>query len=393
MRGKKLFALVAVAIIAVFCVVFTILRSEGTWGTEVVEETIVPEPVVVPEEPIPEISEETFEEIEEVEVQPESFEIIRRGYVVGDAALNAAIGDGSALITYSANVSDSDMEAFIKDQNALYNLGDSGVSYKIVAPGTIVVDYPEGTDSSIVLSWLEKLVSNAEEYMEKAEEVVELPMEEKTEVPSVEVPVPAAPVMFEPIVETTVVEDDTVAVVDVERPEMRVIVSGGVATAVDSAGFDYPSLEIGLGFEVGDIAKLGDSVSMGVRTDFILDIVPQSIVIFPYPGSGFFAFSSYGGIASLDVKLMFDFDIGIGNIYLGAGMGGAIGSPWMNRTVNDYLGYGGYSFLYDFFATATAGIRFDLLPWLSIAIEGDYRFMIGSLKHLLGARIAVVFSF
>ncbi len=392
MRGKKIFALMVVAIIAVFCIVFTILRFEGAWGTEVVEETVVSEPIVVPEEPIPEIAEEPFEEIEDAEVQPESFEIIRRGYVIGDAALNATIGDGSALITFSSNVSSSDMEAFIKDQNALYDLADSGVSYKIVAPGTIVVDYPEETDSSTVLYWLEKLIGNAEEYMEKEEEVVELPVEEET--PVVEVPVvPSAPVMLEPVVETTVVEDDIVAVVDVERPEMRVIVSGGVATAIDSAGLDYPSLEIGIGFEVGDIAKIGDVVSMGVRTDFTLDIVPQSIIIFPYPESGFFSFSSYGGIASLDAKLMFDFDIGIGDIYLGAGMGGAIGSPWINRTVNDYLGYGGYSFLYDFFAIATAGMRFDFLPWLSIAIEGDYRFMIGSLKHLLGARIAVVFSF
>ena len=238
MRGKKIFALVVVAIIAVFCIVFTILRFEGTWGTKVVEETIVPEPVVVPEEPIPEIAEEPFEEIEDAEVQPESFEIIRRGYVIGDAALNATIGDESALITFSSNVSSSDMEAFIKNQNALYDLADSGVSYKIVAPGTIVVDYPEGTDSSTVLYWLEKLIGNAEEYMEKEEEVVELPVEEET--PVVEVPVvPSAPVMLEPVVETTVVEDDIVAVVDdslICLPQLTHVHGIGSVLAVSHVG-------------------------------------------------------------------------------------------------------------------------------------------------------------
>ena len=421
MSGKKKAAVAAVSAIALVAVVFTALRFAGVWGSEkageipVVEDATAvsvaaSEEVVIVPEALPAITEEedldaeTSENNQEV-LPSEAFVPV----AVSVGALDAVINQSSAEIAYPESISEGDIAAFIASEDEAYGLGAAGVSYVIAEPGKLVVSYPKGTDPEIVSSWLDTLYADAETYMSKpassdveeneivSEPVPAAPVFAETEAESA---VPSAPEIISSIVDipvpepvVTVIEEEE----EEEKPEIRIIVKGGVSSGASADGLDMPSLNIGLGFEVGDIVSFGDVISMGLRTDFALDIYPPVFQLMTMPNGMPYAYYSPGLMASLDLKLMFDFAIGIGDVYLGAGAGGAIGNP-SNSYIGSYLGsgsysVGGYSFLLDWYVTAVAGIRFDITSWLSIGTEIDYRLMFGSMHHILSASLVLTARF
>ena len=74
------------------------------------------------------------------------------------------------------------------------------------------------------------------------------------------------------------------------------------------------------------------------------------------------------------------------------------GSAENYARTSSFLGYGPYGiagmdFRADWFASAIAGVRFNLTELFSIGAEAGYRYMIGTGKHAMSAAIAFGFSF
>ena len=106
----------------------------------------------------------------------------------------------------------------------------------------------------------------------------------------------------------------------------------------------------------------------------------------------------YGEMVSLDLKLMMDFYAGPADIYIGGGAGFAIGNPYDAEAIANYLGLdtfdiGQVRFAYDWFASATAGVRFRTSDLFSIGAEVNYRYMVTSQRHMGSANLIMGFTF
>ncbi len=415
MNGKKRIAIVAVALIAAAVVGLAALRVAGVWGTKpavsVSDAEMVPaEPtsasaVSVPvdissempeEPPAVEITEEAYETVATAaeEAEPAIMEIPSTALpvVVSLDGLVAEVGNESAVISYPADISDEDIQSIIAASDDKYGLSEAGVTYVVEEPGVMRVHYG-GMSEEEAAAWIGVLYDEALAVLSEPVPVEDSDSVEEETVaqshlyvpptPVVSDSVPSSPVLSSPVV--TIVEEPVVTVIGKEEagPEVRIIVGSGVS-ASDIAD---PSLNIALGFEVGDIITLGDSVSIGLRTDAALDLTMPQLIMGNTMGIPYF-YGTQSITLSLDMKLMFDFDIGIGDIYLGTGAGIVFGTATGQNAV-----LSGYALSFDWYAVALAGIRFDILPNLSIGTELEYKFLVNEARHVFGARLVLTVRF
>ena len=180
--------------------------------------------------------------------------------------------------------------------------------------------------------------------------------------------------------------------VESSQKGFTLLIKGGALTAFDGVW----SPEFGIGLDFSRMAAMGDAASFGLRSDISVNLFPVlTKMAGVYDGMLLIAsIPSCSVMGSIDLKLMMDFTAGPADIYLGGGLGGAIGSAGYNSRMSSYFGYQPTEALrLDWFASAVAGVRFSVTDMISIGAEASYRYMIGSGKHMLSADIVLGISF
>ena len=340
----------------------------------------VPEPVA--EEPVP------------VPVVEETEEAIVREYEYAGYTLTATIDSGKAVLLYPAFVTDEEVSTFFAVENAKYGLADLGVSYAFGVDGEVTLTYPAEYTNEEAASMLDELVDDLIAYITPA------PAEE----PAVaETPEPVAEPEAEAVLPTPIAPIAPVEIAEEEDNPFAfsLLLRGGVASAFDNSfNFNGPIFaEAGLGFDFSRIVAIGDNFGFGLRSDLVVDFVPKANGKWDLEDKlQYFNLFNYAEMTSLDLKLTMDVVAGPMDLYVGGGVGFAIGNPHDNTAVTDNLQLGSFSlgnvkFAMDWFASAIAGVRFYIGDVFSIGAEVNYRYIVESQTHMGSADVVLGFTF
>ena len=253
--------------------------------------------------------------------------------------------------------------------------------YAFGEAGEVTVSYPEIYSKETVAAELDKLVADLIAYITPAA------------VPVTEPEVPAV-IPLTPIAPAEVVEDESLFA-------FSLLVRGGVLSSFDDT-FTFDGrifADLGLGFDFSHLISAGENFGIGLRSDLDLNFLPKETGKWNLENPlDYFNVFVYGEMVSLDLKVMMEFTAGPADIYIGGGAGFAIGNPFDNPAIEDYLALGTFDigkvrFSMDWFASATAGVRFYTSDLFSIGAEVNYRYMVESQKHMGSAGIILGFTF
>ena len=302
-------------------------------------------------------------------------------YPYAGYTLTATIATGSTLLVYPAFVTDDEVNGFFAHENEKYDLASLGVFYAFGEAGEVTVSYPEIYSKETVAAELDKLVADLIAYITPAA------------VPVTEPDVPAV-IPLTPIAPAEVVEDESLFA-------FSLLVRGGVLSSFDDT-FTFDGrifADLGLGFDFSHLISAGENFGIGLRSDLDLNFLPKETGKWNLENPlDYFNVFVYGEMVSLDLKVMMEFTAGPADIYIGGGAGFAIGNPFDNPAIEDYLALGTFDigkvrFSMDWFASATAGVRFYTSDLFSIGAEVNYRYMVESQKHMGSAGIILGFTF
>ena len=333
------------------------------------------------------------EEAEEPVVE-ETEEAIVREYEYAGYTLTATIDSGKAVLLYPAFVTDEEVSTFFAVENAKYGLADLGVSYAFGVDGEVTLTYPAEYTNEEAASMLDELVDDLIAYITPA------PAEE----PAVaETPEPVAEPEAEAVLPTPIAPIAPVEIAEEEDNPFAfsLLLRGGVASAFDNSfNFNGPIFaEAGLGFDFSRIVAIGDNFGFGLRSDLVVDFVPKANGKWDLEDKlQYFNLFNYAEMTSLDLKLTMDVVAGPMDLYVGGGVGFAIGNPHDNTAVTDNLQLGSFSlgnvkFAMDWFASAIAGVRFYIGDVFSIGAEVNYRYIVESQTHMGSADVVLGFTF
>ncbi len=301
---------------------------------------------------------------------------IIRVYEHAGYTLTATIDTGATLLEYPAFVTDDEVSTFFAVENEKYGLAALGVVYAFGEEGEVTVTYPEEYSKETVAAELDKLVADLIAYITPPE--------------------PAVPVI--PVIPS---ESVMPAEEDESAFEFSLLLRAGVLSSFDSS-FKFDDVifaNLGLGFDFSNIISGGDHFGLGLRSDITLSFFPKDTGKWDLENVlDYFNIFVYGEMVSMDLKLMMDFYAGCADIYIGGGAGIAVGNPYDAPFIGEYLtldtiDIGPVRFSLDWFASATAGIRFRTSDLFSIGAEVNYRYMVTSEKHIGSADIIMGFSF
>ena len=318
-----------------------------------------------------------------------------KSYSYAGFELTATVDTGKTVVEYPAVASDAEVNAFIALENEKYGLGDLGVIYTLEGNGVATFTYPEEYSKEVVAAELDLLVEDLIAYI-------------STPAP-VEEPEVAEPVAEEENVQPTPMLPPVAPMAPVELPEKEyvnefdfsLLVRGGAAGSfADNFDFDGTVFaELGLGFDFASIFPAGDNFGIGLRSDLVVDFLPKETGMWNLENNlDYFNLLNYAEITSLDLKLMFYVPLQGFELYFGGGVGFAVGNPHDFESITRYLGSGTFdigtvSFAMDWFASATAGMRFYTGDVFSIGAEINYRYMVGSGRNIGSADIVLGFTF
>ena len=309
-------------------------------------------------------------------------EPIVRTYTYAGYTLVGTISTGSAVLEYPAVATDSDVNTFFALENEKYGLAELGVSYVINGNGRVTVTYPEAISKEDAADALDAFVADLIAYLSPVSTEPEPVVEEEISQPAT----PAVP---------AVVSEDESAF------DFSLLVHAGVLSSFDdSFKFDDRIFaNVGLGFDFSNLVSAGDHFGLGLRSDLMLSFLPKSTGKWDLEDKlDYFNVFVYAEMVSLDLKLMAEFTAGPAVIYIGGGAGIAAGNPHNCTAISDYLTLGDFKigdakFLTDWFASATAGIRFRTSDVFSIGAEVNYRYMVDSGRHMGSADLILGFTF
>ena len=294
-------------------------------------------------------------------------------------ALTATINTGMTLLEYPEFITNEEVDTFFALENEKYGLAKLGVVYTFGNAGNVVLTYPSEYSKETVAAELDKMVEDLIAYITPAE----LPV------------IPVVPVV--PVIPL----EPAVAAEDESAFEFSLLLDAGVLSAFDNS-FKFDDVifaNVGLGLNFANIISGGDHFGLGLRTDLDLSFLPKETGKWDLEDKlDYFNVFVYGEMISLDLKLMMDFYAGPADIYIGGGAGFAIGNPYDAEAIANYLGLdtfdiGQVRFAYDWFASATAGVRFRTSDLFSIGAEVNYRYMVTSQRHMGSANLIMGFTF
>ena len=360
-----------------------------TFVNDLIDYITAPQPA-----PVEEVPEPVAEEPVPVPVVEETEEAIVREYEYAGYTLTATIDSGKAVLLYPAFVTDEEVSTFFAVENAKYGLADLGVSYAFGVDGEVTLTYPAEYTNEEAASMLDELVDDLIAYITPA------PAEE----PAVaETPEPVAEPEAEAVLPTPIAPIAPVEIAEEEDNPFAfsLLLRGGVASAFDNSfNFNGPIFaEAGLGFDFSRIVAIGDNFGFGLRSDLVVDFVPKANGKWDLEDKlQYFNLFNYAEMTSLDLKLTMDIVAGPMDLYVGGGVGFAIGNPHDNTAVTDNLQLGSFSlgnvkFAMDWFASAIAGVRFYIGDVFSIGAEVNYRYIVESQTHMGSADVVLGFTF
>ena len=369
-----------------------------------IEETVSETPVIIP--PVQEAADPAEEAVIDTTDREAASDAFTKEYDILGYTLSARVEDGTITLSYPDWVKADDAEAFFIHEDDEYNLSERGMGYTIPAAGTAVIILPEAMDLDEAEADLDILADdliayisadNAAESNQETIIPVTTPEPEKVADTTAETEEIILPVIGESIVSSNPAIEEETPDSEEETPfEFTLFLKGGML--MDFRGVPLPQFGIGLDFK--NIIPLGETAGLGLRSDITIELMPTivnsismaggSISITPIPACPV--------LGSFDLKLMLNADLGLADIFFGGGVGVAAGSADNYARTSSFLGYGPYGiagmdFRADWFASAIAGVRFNLTELFSIGAEAGYRYMIGTGKHAMSAAIAFGFSF
>ena len=327
--------------------------------------------------------------------ETEADEPLHKVYEAYGYTLEATVDTGLTTLVYPAEATDDDVIWFFALENEKYGLGDLGVTYAFgTDENTVLIYYPETYAKEEVASELDMLVDDLIAIVAPAEsETAEAPeAEESIETPAA--PEPEVPAVA-PVTPVVIPEEE-------DGPfAFSLLIRGGVASSFDRPfKFNGPIFaEAGLGFNFSSIIPAGEHVGFGLRSDLVVNFLPKATGKWDLADNlEYFNIFNYAEMTSLDLKLMMDIISGPMDLYIAGGVGFAVGNPHDNAVVTDYLSLGTFSagsvsFAMDWFASATAGIRFYIGDVFSIGAEINYRYIVESQKHMGSADLVLGFTF
>ena len=310
-------------------------------------------------------------------------------------SLSAETDGESVRLLYPEWIDRNDVASFFGYENSRYGLAEAGYSYSIAEDGIAVIKLPSAMDDEEIRNELDILVSDLLGYLQpepepEAEQEIEEYISPSQAIEEIEIEA----IVPEPAMESleNTVQPIEAAEVESSQKGFTLLIKGGALTAFDGVW----SPEFGIGLDFSRMAAMGDAASFGLRSDISVNLFPVlTRMAGVYDGMLLLAsIPSCSIMGSADLKLMMDFAAGPADIYLGGGLGGAIGSAGYNSRMSSYFGYQPTEALrLDWFASAVAGVRFRVTDMISIGAEASYRYMIGSGKHMLSADIVFGVSF
>lgn len=372
--------------------------------------------------------------------EPKKHSLIAEYDILG-YRLYAETDGESVKLLYPEWIGRNDVDSFFVYENSRYCLAEAGYSYSVPEDGIAVIMLPSVMSNEEIRNELDILVSDllvylqpdpepeqkTEEYISTSQAIEEMETVAIEPEPAQEGPAePALPIgtaeenCTEPLSQETELQNCSIdsnlgsaesgagdyancfanaqsseGVTSAEESSQKgftLLIKGGVLTAFDGVW----SPEFGIGLDFSRMAAMGDTSSFGLRSDISVNLFPVlTRMAGVYDGMLLLAaIPSCSIMGSADLKLMMDFAAGPADIYLGGGLGGAIGSAGYNSRMSSYFGYEpAKSLRLDWFASAIAGVRFMATDMISIGAEASYRYMIGSGKHMLSADIVFGVSF
>ena len=370
-----------------------------------IEETVSEPPVIIP--PVQEAAAPAEEAvIDTADTEEAASDALTKEYDILGYTLSARVEDGTVTLSYPDWVKADDAEAFFIHEDDEYGLSEKGMGYTIPAAGTAVIILPEAMDLDEAEADLDILADdliayisadNAAESNQETIIPVAIPEPEQIAATTAEAEEIILPIIEESIVSSNPAIEEETPDSEEESPfEFTLFLKGGML--MDFRGVPLPQFGIGLDFK--NIIPLGETAGLGLRSDITIELMPTivnsismaggSISITPIPACPV--------LGSFDLKLMLNADLGLADIFFGGGVGVAAGSADNYARTSSFLGYGPYGiagmdFRADWFASAIAGVRFNLTELFSIGAEAGYRYIIGTGKHAMSAAIAFGFSF
>ena len=326
--------------------------------------------------------------------EPEIHNLIAEYDILG-YSLSAETDGESVRLIYPGWIDRNDVASFFGYEDSRYGLADAGYSYSIPENGIAVIKLPSAMDNEEIRNELDILVSDLLGYLQPGPETEPEPENEEYTSPSPAIEeIEIEAIVPEPAMESpeNPVQPIETAGVESSQKGFTLLIKGGALTAFDGVW----SPEFGIGLDFSRMAAMGDAASFGLRSDISVNLFPVlTKMAGVYDGMLLIAsIPSCSVMGSIDLKLMMDFTAGPADIYLGGGLGGAIGSAGYNSRMSSYFGYQPTEALrLDWFASAVAGVRFSVTDMISIGAEASYRYMIGSGKHMLSADIVFGISF
>lgn len=223
------------------------------------------------------------------------------------------------------------------------------------------------------------------------------------------------PVEREPIVqleeEVAIEPQDPIVEAEAQMTEngmkFSLLFKGGVSNRIEfdpftfANGTDFMRVNTGIAFDAASIIPVGNHFGFGLRSDLSLDII-----VAPDVGGwkginkdNFYKMGpSYDYDTGIDLKLMAEAHWKVARIYLGGGVGYSLfnqadtDEARETHTLKAFKLFG-ISFDSAWYASAVAGISFNLTEHFSLGAEAGYRFMLPAKSHIASADLVIGFTF